>query len=45
MLERARSSERVANGLGMLIWQAKLQLEWWLNAEIPVEVLKSAVSS
>ena len=45
MLERARSSERVANGLGMLIWQAKLQLEWWRNADIPVEVLKSAVSS
>ncbi|CAB4856793.1 unannotated protein [freshwater metagenome] len=44
MTEQREFSPRVANGLMMLIWQAKLQLDWWLNAEIPISILREAVS-
>ena len=43
MAEMRVNSNRVANGLQMLIWQAKLQLEWWLGREIPIAVLQNAV--
>ena len=44
MAEMRTKSSRVANGLQMLIWQAKLQLEWWFEKEIPITVLQDAVA-
>lgn len=44
MSEMREHSSRVANGLSMLLWQAKLQLEWWFNSEIPIAVLEEAVA-
>jgi shikimate dehydrogenase len=44
MREMREVSTRVANGLGMLLWQAKLQLDWWFNADVPISVLKAAVA-
>jgi shikimate dehydrogenase len=43
MSEMRANSNRVANGLQMLIWQAKLQLEWWFDREIPVSILQDAI--
>lgn len=43
MTEMRGASTRVANGLQMLIWQAKLQMEWWFGREIPIAVLQEAV--
>jgi shikimate 5-dehydrogenase len=43
MSEMRANSNRVANGLQMLIWQAKLQLEWWFGREIPVSILQDAI--
>ena len=43
MSEMRSVSTRVANGKAMLIWQAKLQLDWWFEADIPVSLLREAV--
>lgn len=43
MTEMRVNSNRVANGLQMLLWQAKLQLEWWFGREIPIAILQEAV--
>jgi shikimate dehydrogenase len=45
MKEMRQTSNRVANGLHMLLWQAKLQIEWWFDATLPIEVLLAAVES
>lgn len=45
MTEMRSSSTRVANGLQMLLWQAKLQLEWWFGRELPITVLHDAVAT
>jgi shikimate dehydrogenase len=39
----ARQGARVHNGLGMLVHQAALQLEWWTGLEAPVGVLWRSV--
>lgn len=44
MAEMRSTSNRVANGLQMLVWQAKLQLEWWFGQEIPIGLLNEAVA-
>lgn len=44
MAEQRDVSSRVANGKMMLVWQAKLQLDWWFDADIPISVLREAVS-
>jgi shikimate 5-dehydrogenase len=44
MAEQRGVSSRVANGKMMLVWQAKLQLDWWFDADIPISVLREAVS-
>jgi shikimate dehydrogenase len=44
MAQCREESSRVANGKMMLVWQAKLQLDWWLGADIPISVLREAVS-
>lgn len=45
MQEMRQSSNRVANGLQMLLWQAKLQIEWWFNTNLPIEIFLKAVES
>ena len=40
---RQRGAE-VANGLGMLVHQAALQIETWTGTEAPVEAMWQAVS-
>jgi shikimate dehydrogenase len=44
MAEQRLISSRVANGKMMLVWQAKLQLDWWFDADIPISVLREAVA-
>ena len=44
MAEQRTVSTRVTNGKMMLVWQAKLQLDWWLDADIPIKVLREAVA-
>ena len=44
MAEQRTISARVANGKMMLVWQAKLQLDWWFDADIPIVVLRDAVA-
>lgn len=44
MAEQREMSSRVANGKMMLVWQAKLQLDWWFDADIPIALLREAVS-
>jgi len=44
MAEQREVSVRVANGLMMLVWQAKLQLDWWFDADIPLSVLRESVA-
>jgi shikimate dehydrogenase len=44
-MDAARSrGARVANGVGMLVHQAALQLESWTGLEVPVEAMWEAVS-
>ena len=33
-----------ASGLSMLLWQAQQQFSWWFDLEIPIEVLRMALS-
>jgi shikimate dehydrogenase len=44
MKEMRQISPRVVNGKSMLLWQAKLQLDWWFDADIPISVLREAVA-
>jgi shikimate dehydrogenase len=44
MTEQRLISSRVANGKMMLVWQAKLQLDWWFDTDIPISVLREAVT-
>ena len=43
MAEKQLLTDRVANGLHMLLWQAKLQIDWWFDTQLPIEVLTQAV--
>jgi len=44
MAEQRLISARVANGEMMLVWQAKLQLDWWFDADIPISALRDVVA-
>lgn len=44
MAEQRTISARVTNGKMMLVWQAKLQLDWWFDADIPITVLRESVA-
>ena len=44
MAEQREKSSRVTNGLMMLVWQAKLQVDWWFEADIPLSVLREAAA-
>ena len=44
MAQQRAISSRVTNGRLMLVWQAKLQIDWWLNADVPISVLRQAVA-
>jgi len=35
---------RVANGLGMLLWQGAMAFEFWFNREAPVEVMRAGLT-
>ncbi len=35
---------RVANGLGMLLWQGAMAFEFWFNREAPVEVMRAGLA-
>jgi shikimate dehydrogenase len=44
MIQQRNVSPRVANGRLMLIWQAKLQLDWWFDTDVPITLLQQAVT-
>ena len=44
LLHHRHLHRRTQNGLLMLVHQARYQLEWWLDASIPIEVLFDAVN-
>ena len=35
---------RIVNGLNMLLWQAKMQVDWWFDADVPIDIVKRAVA-
>lgn len=46
LLREAESQgARIANGLSLLIHQGALSLEYWLNREVPLEVMRTGVTA
>ncbi len=43
MAGAANEGARVANGLGMLLWQGAMAFEFWFNREAPVEVMRAGL--
>jgi len=41
----AAEGAKVANGLGMLLWQGAMAFEFWFNREAPIEVMRAGLSS
>ena len=46
LMENARNAgARVANGLGMLLWQGVYSFEYWFNREAPVAAMREGLDS
>jgi shikimate dehydrogenase len=43
MRDAAGNGATVANGLGMLLYQAAAQIEWWTSRKAPVDVMRQAI--